>query len=226
MLATRWPRGPMHAPTGSTFSSLLQTAIFVRAPASRLMALISTVPSKISGTSISNMRLTRPGCVRLIIMRGPRSVSITSTTYTLTCWPSRSSSPATCSLRGSVATPPLPSSSVTMPLTGSMLVTTAEMISWALLCISAYIWLRSASLRPWRMTCLAVCAAMRPKSFVLRGMAYSSPALQLFFFCWASSREISVAGSSTYSTTVLSSETLNLPWSGSMTTDTFSSSTS
>ena len=43
-----------------------QTAIFVRLPASRAMDLISTVPSKISGTSSSNRRLTRPGCVRLI----------------------------------------------------------------------------------------------------------------------------------------------------------------
>ena len=38
-----------------------------------------TVPSKISGTSSSNRRLTRPGWVRLIITRGPRSVLTTST---------------------------------------------------------------------------------------------------------------------------------------------------
>ena len=56
-----------------------QTAILVRAPASRLMAFTSTVPSKISGTSSSNRRLTRPGWVRLIITRGPRSVLTTST---------------------------------------------------------------------------------------------------------------------------------------------------
>lgn len=70
----------MQAPTGSTFSSLLQTAILVRSPASREMALTSTVPSKISGTSISNIRLTRPGWVRLIMIFGPLSVTATSTT--------------------------------------------------------------------------------------------------------------------------------------------------
>ncbi len=45
MLFTRWPWGPTHAPMGSTFSSLLHTAIFVREPASRAMERISTVPS-------------------------------------------------------------------------------------------------------------------------------------------------------------------------------------
>ena len=77
---TRAPWAPMHAPTGSTFSSLDQTAILVRTPASRLMARISTVPSKISGTSISNIRLTSCSLVRLMMMRGPRSVTISSLT--------------------------------------------------------------------------------------------------------------------------------------------------
>ena len=53
---------------------------FVRLPASRAMDLISTVPSKISGTSSSNRRLTRPGCVRLMSTCGPRVLLRTSTT--------------------------------------------------------------------------------------------------------------------------------------------------
>ena len=38
-------------PTGTTLGSLLQTQFSLRTPGSRLMALISTVSSKISGTS-------------------------------------------------------------------------------------------------------------------------------------------------------------------------------
>ena len=45
MLPTRWPLGPTQAPMGSTFSSLDQTAILVRLPASRAMDFTSTVPS-------------------------------------------------------------------------------------------------------------------------------------------------------------------------------------
>ena len=70
----------MQAETGLTLASRLDTAILVRVPASRAMALTSTVPSKISGTSSSNRRLTRPGWVRLIMTRGPRSVAATSMT--------------------------------------------------------------------------------------------------------------------------------------------------
>ena len=80
MLFTRVPCWPTQAPMGSTLGSLLHTAIFVRLPASRAMLLISTVPSKISGTSSSNRRLTRPGCVRLMSTCGPRVELRTSTT--------------------------------------------------------------------------------------------------------------------------------------------------
>src|SRR4030095_9389713 len=48
MFFTREPRIPTHAPTGSTFSFALHTAILVRYPASRAMPRISTVPSAIS----------------------------------------------------------------------------------------------------------------------------------------------------------------------------------
>ena len=65
---TRCPLGPTQAPTGSTFSSRLYTAILERIPGSRATDLSSTTPSKISGTSNSNRRFNRPGCVREIII--------------------------------------------------------------------------------------------------------------------------------------------------------------
>ena len=80
IVATRPPRGPTQEPMGSTLGSEDQTAILVRLPASRAIDLISTVPSKISGTSSSNRRLTRPGCVREIRIWGPRVELRTSTT--------------------------------------------------------------------------------------------------------------------------------------------------
>ena len=80
MAATRWPLGPTQAPMGSTFSSRDQTAIFVRLPASRAMERTSTEPSKISGTSNSKSRFTRPGWVREISTWGPRVEWRTSTT--------------------------------------------------------------------------------------------------------------------------------------------------
>ena len=60
-VSEKTPLAPMQAPTASTFSSCASTANLVREPASRETALISTVPSKISGTCISNKRLTKPG---------------------------------------------------------------------------------------------------------------------------------------------------------------------
>ena len=54
---TRAPRWPTVAPTGSRPSWRDATATFERLPASRAMALISTVPLWISGTSSSNSRL-------------------------------------------------------------------------------------------------------------------------------------------------------------------------
>ena len=65
IMRTRLPRAPTHAPTGSMAGSFDHTAIFVRWPGSRAIALISTTPEEISGTSSSNRRLTRPGWVRL-----------------------------------------------------------------------------------------------------------------------------------------------------------------
>ncbi len=78
-MRTRPPRAPTHAPTGSTLWSFDQTAIFVRWPGSRAQALISTMPSAISGTSSSNRRLIRPGWVRETTICGPLGVRRTST---------------------------------------------------------------------------------------------------------------------------------------------------
>ena len=78
-MRTREPRAPTHAPTGSTLLSFDATAIFVRWPGSRAIALSSTTPSTISGTSSSNSRFTRPGCVRDTTICGPLAVLRTST---------------------------------------------------------------------------------------------------------------------------------------------------
>ena len=78
-MRTRPPRAPTQAPTGSTLWSFDHTAIFVRCPGSRAQALISTMPSAISGTSSSNSRLIRPGWVRLTTICGPLAVLRTST---------------------------------------------------------------------------------------------------------------------------------------------------
>src|SRR5213592_3823356 len=70
-MRTREPLGPTQAPTGSTAGSREATAIFERCPGSRATSLISTMPSSISGTSISNSLRSRPGCVRDTTTCGP-----------------------------------------------------------------------------------------------------------------------------------------------------------
>ena len=77
---TRCPIGPMQAPFADTSGLCDSTAILVRWPASRATALISTVPSAISGTSSLNNFSTRPGCVRETTTCGPRSSLRTETT--------------------------------------------------------------------------------------------------------------------------------------------------
>ena len=62
---TRAPRWPTVAPTGSSPSWRLATAILLRLPASRAMARISTVPAWISGTSSSKSRRRKLLWVRL-----------------------------------------------------------------------------------------------------------------------------------------------------------------
>ncbi len=63
-LRTRWPIGPMQAPFALTPGTVDLTAILVRWPASRAMAVISTDPSAISGTSRAKSFFTRFGWVR------------------------------------------------------------------------------------------------------------------------------------------------------------------
>ena len=60
-MRTREPRGPTHAPTGSTPCMCDSTAIFERYPGSRATPRISTRPSAISGTSSSKARGSAPG---------------------------------------------------------------------------------------------------------------------------------------------------------------------
>src|SRR5262249_50039248 len=68
---TRLPFMPTQAPTGSTSPSRLATAILVRPPGSRATASITTTPSAISGTSISNSLRTSSGEARLRMICGP-----------------------------------------------------------------------------------------------------------------------------------------------------------
>ena len=77
---TRAPRWPTVAPTGSRPSWRDETATFEREPGSRAIALISTVPLWISGTSSSNRRLRKPLWVRLTRICGPRLERRTSRT--------------------------------------------------------------------------------------------------------------------------------------------------
>ena len=86
---TRAPRWPTVAPTGSSPSWRDATATFEREPASRAIALISTVPLWISGTSSSNRRFRKPLWVRLTRICGPRVERRTSSTNALTFWPIR-----------------------------------------------------------------------------------------------------------------------------------------
>jgi hypothetical protein len=52
----RVPRSPTHAPIGSTSRLVDATATFARSPASRAVAFTITIPSWISGISVSNSR--------------------------------------------------------------------------------------------------------------------------------------------------------------------------
>ena len=100
---TRLPFIPTQDPTGSMRSSLLSTAILLRVPGSRATALISTMPSSISGTSAANKARRKPGWVRLRITWGPRLLFWTSTMKALTGFPWWKFSPRIRSRNGSMA---------------------------------------------------------------------------------------------------------------------------
>ena len=112
IIRTLAPLAPTQAPTGSTFGSFDQTAIFVRCPGSLAHDRISTIPSAISGTSSSKRRLIKPGCVLLTTIWGPFAVFRTSTMYAFILVLLSGRSLGTCSARGNNASTRPKSSSV------------------------------------------------------------------------------------------------------------------
>ena len=86
---TRAPRWPTVAPTGRARPGARRPRPWSATPASRAIALISTVPAWISGTSSSNRRRRKPLWVRLTMTCGPRAERRTSRTNALTGWPMR-----------------------------------------------------------------------------------------------------------------------------------------
>src|SRR5207245_295234 len=72
----RVPRRPTHAPIGSTSRLVDATATLARSPGSRAAPLTSTMPSAISGISVSNSRTRKPGCVRERRLWGPLAVFV------------------------------------------------------------------------------------------------------------------------------------------------------
>ncbi len=86
---TRLPFMPTQAPTGSTSPSREATAILVRPPGSRATASMTTTPSAISGTSISNSLRTTSGEARERMICGPLLSRSTSSTNACTRSPAR-----------------------------------------------------------------------------------------------------------------------------------------
>ena len=78
---TREPFMPTQAPTGSTSLSRLATAILARPPGSRAAASMTTMPSAISGTSISKSLVEQAhACARERMICGPLLSRSTSST--------------------------------------------------------------------------------------------------------------------------------------------------
>ena len=75
---------------------------------------------------------------------------------------------------------------------------------------------RSASLTFWKSTCLAVCAAILPKSLRSTGSSIVSPIALPGSIAWASLVDISSSGTVTVSTTVFTSKTVMLQVLGSI----------
>ena len=153
------PRKPTQQPTGSTFSWREVTATLHRDPASRATDFISMTPLENSGTSISKSRRNKSGCERDKITRGPPLVWATSRITTLSLCPARYRSFGTCSIPGNI--PSVRPKSMRSCL-GSIRCTIPVTMSPSLPENSSNIALCSASWRRCRMTCFAVCAAIRP----------------------------------------------------------------
>ena len=87
ILWIRLPRTPMHDPTGSIPSCVVETAILLLEPASRATAWMETTPPFISGTSISKSLLSKSGWLLETIIAGPLAEFLTSTTNTFVLCP-------------------------------------------------------------------------------------------------------------------------------------------
>ena len=161
----------MHAPLALMPSRVAATAIFVRCPASRAIALILTSPCWISGTSRSKRHSTRPGWVRDRVTRGPRSVRSTPTTKARMRSPWRYASPGTFSESGRTASK---SSLIWIRVRWpSLLCWTVPVMIWpSRPAKSPKTRWSSASRSLAMMTERAVAWAMRPKFF---GVSSNSP---------------------------------------------------
>ena len=156
---TREPRMPTQVPIGSMRRSLVCTPILARTPGSRAADLISSRPSSISGTSSSNSFMMNSGAVRDRINCGPRAERSVFMTHARTRSPIRRFSFGIMCSRGSNASM-RPDSTIALPR--SMRFTVPVTSSSPRARKSLRICSRSASRMRCRMTCLAVCAPMRP----------------------------------------------------------------
>src|ERR1700722_20136462 len=191
---TREPRMPTHAPTGSTRGSLLRTAIFARTPASRAAARMLIRPWPTSGTSSLNNSIKNSGAVRDRNNCGPRGSVRTSFKYALMrSWErtgsrgiisSRAMNPSALAPRSTYT--PLRSTRLTMPLTNVPARSLYASTTWA----------RSASRTFCTMTCLAVCARIRPKGTDSIGCSTKPPGSTSLSMSRASSKRSSRSGTS------------------------------
>ncbi len=129
------------------------TAIFVLEPASLAIPFIWTMPSCISGTSISNKRFTRPGWLLETNICGPLVVFFTSRIYILSLSFTLYSSVGTCSAAVNMPSAfPKSTNTVFFSILWIILVT----ISFSFSINSLYIIPLSAS----RMRCTTTCFAV------------------------------------------------------------------
>ena len=191
---TRDPLMPTQAPTGSMRGSRLLTAIFARAPGSRAAPRIWMSPCPTSGTSILNSSIRNSGAVRDRNSCGPRASERTSRRSALMRSCGRTISRGIMCSRGTKpsALPPrstytpLRSTRLTMPETSVMTRSLYSSTTCA----------RSASRTFCTMTCLAVCAAIRPKATDSIGTSTKPSTTAAGSMSSASSRRSSCSGTS------------------------------
>ena len=184
---TREPRMPTQVPIGSMRLSLVCTAILARMPGSRAADLISSRPSSISGTSSSNSFMMNCGAVRDRMSCGPLAWRSIFATHARTRSPTRRFSFGIMCSRGSSASS-RPDSMMALPR--SMRFTVPVTSSSPRDRKSCRICSRSASRMRCRITCLAVCAPMRPNSTFGIGSSITSSSLASALpRSWASSTD-------------------------------------